>query len=374
MSDLILTVDPSSSITKGLYSCVPFHLQLMLMEPELAQLTKSTISNYEKNQIVSAKTIDSAWVELEGKYYAVGFLAQKFYATWGLLELKYKRALYKVLAMVGAIAMENKLPSRFKLSLGLLLPYGEYSDRYRFHSAVKKALSNYRFKGNQYNVELVNFECLPEGAGLLLRGRQKGLSLVERSILVIMIGFRNSSFLVIERGEITRGWTNPLGFMVLLEKAKSMTSGINDRSLISAICDAGKNVRMSSFSHLVSSESKQLRKQELDSLVRAVKIAREQYWQMWLNSITSEIPNLHSLDEIILGGGTAHYFHSELERLFDKTKSNWCEHLEERIAQFLGTSWHEGSLEYRLTDVYGFFFYLLSINPVNSPQLLAPNK
>ncbi len=369
MVALTLAVDPSSSMTKGFYSFEPFHLQLSVMEPELAQIPFSSISSYERNKIGSGSEWDSAWIELDGNYYAVGFLAQKFYGTWGLLELKYQRALYKVLAMVGALALSKKLPSRFKLSLGLLLPYGEYTDRFRFHSAVKKALSNYRFKGSQFNVELVNFECLPEGAGLLLRGRETGESLTNQKILVIMIGFRNSSFLVIERGEITRGWTTPLGFIRILEKVKSMTSGYRDRDLIEAICSAGKNVKVSSFSHLISSRTKQLRKQELDEIVLAVKTAREEYWQILLNSIASEIPNISAFDEVILGGGTAYYFRDYLQGLFDKTKLNWCNHLEQRIAKFIGADWSNKSLQYRLTDVYAFFFYLLSKTQRNGRQL-----
>ncbi len=366
MVDLILGVDPSSSLSKGFYTGIPFQLQLSLMEPELAQVKASSIETYEKNLLGSASIDDSAWIAVDGDYYAIGFLAQKFYGTLGLKQVKYQRALYKVLAMVGTIAQTKKLPTRFKLSLGLLLPYSEYRDRDRFHQIVKKALAKYSFRGTEYNVELVNFLCLPEGAGLLLRASEQGEISKAQTVLVIMIGYRNASFLLVERGQIKQGWTTPLGFIGMIEPIKSMTSALEEKSLTAAICRAGSRVKSGELSPLVRSAGTELQKQELSEIVNAVKLARGEYWQMLVNYINTEIPNLTAIDQVILGGGTAHYWRSELDRFFAKKKVNWCSHLESRIHKFLGERWEKESLQYRLTDSYAFFFYLMSITKSKS--------
>ncbi len=363
MVDLILGVDPSSSGSKGFFTTIPFQLELSLMEPQLAQVKADSLDAYQKNLLGSTSIEDSAWIALDGEYYALGFLAQKFYGTLGLKQLKYQRALYKVLAMVGAIAQRKQLPTRFKLSLGLLLPYGEYTDRDRFHQIVKKALAQYCFRGTEYNVELVNFVCRPEGAGLLMRrGAVEKESLGRRTVLVIMIGYRNASFLLLERGQVKQGWTTPLGFIRMIEPIKSMTSDLDETSLTAAICRAGSRVKAAELASLVRSVGAELQKLELAEIVKAVKLARGQYWQMLVNYINTEIPNFTEIDEVILGGGTAHYWRAELERFLNKKQVsiNWCSHLESRIASFLGQRREEESLEYRLTDAYAFFFYLMS--------------
>ncbi len=360
MVDLILGVDPSSSLSKGFYTSIPFQLELSLIEPELAQVNASSLENYENNFLGAASIEDSSWITLDTEHYAVGFLAQKFYGSLGLKQVKYQRALYKVLAMVGAIAQTKKLPTRFQLSLGLLLPYSEYTDRDRFYQIVKKALAQYSFRGTEYNVELVNFVCLPEGAGLLLRGIPGGVPTSAQTVLVIMIGYRNASFLLVERGQIKSGWTTPLGFIRMVEQVQSMTSALEEKSLTAAICQAGSRVKSRELAHLVHSVGAELQKQELAEIVDAVKAARREYWQMLVNSINAEIPNSLQINDVILGGGTAHYLRAELERFFAKKNINWCSHLESRIDSILGERRQKECLEYRLTDAYAFFFYLLS--------------
>ncbi|MGH2416458.1 MAG: ParM/StbA family protein, partial [Microcystaceae cyanobacterium] len=158
MADLCLAFDPGSSLSKGIYTLKPFKMEWLVMEPEVVQVPYVGIEQYESNRIGNPHPENQAWIERQGNYYAVGFLARKrFYGRVALKEVKYRQAVDKVLAMVGAIASSKRLPREFSLSLGILLPFGEYEDRKRFKELMAEALENFSFRGQLYRVKLEQF-------------------------------------------------------------------------------------------------------------------------------------------------------------------------------------------------------------------------
>lgn len=232
MADLVVAFDPGSTLSRAFYTAKPFNLELLLMEPEVASVRKQSIEAYERNKIGKAAPENSAWVEYEGKYRAVGFLAKnRFHANPGLQELKFEKAIYKVLALVGSIAQNKSLPARFNLGIGVFLPWGEYQDRQRFQQLLAQALANFTFRGQKFSIVLETFDCMPEGGGLITRGRRPGFSLRQQTVVVVMVGYRNASALVLCRGEMTGADTNNLGFVRLIEQVKAQTSGQEDNEL-----------------------------------------------------------------------------------------------------------------------------------------------
>ncbi|WP_220186634.1 hypothetical protein [Nostoc sp. ATCC 53789] len=175
--DLMLSLDPGTSMTKMVYrvlSEIPYKSELLCMEPELIKISKDSLDLYESGQMNRPNPENEAWIEYNGEYYAVGFLAQKYFeARINFLELKYENAIPKTLAAVGAIAIRDSLKANFDLSLGLLLPYGEWEDRERLERGLTKALSSFSFRGKQFCINLINFQCLPEGGGLILTRSKK---------------------------------------------------------------------------------------------------------------------------------------------------------------------------------------------------------
>lgn len=363
--DLEIALDFGGSRTKGVFTLKPFNLELITMEPEVVRVARPSIESYMDINVGGASPQDSAWVEYRDEIHAVGFLAKKsFSGNPGLGELKFERALYKVLAVVGAIAQQRKLPQKFTLGLGVLLPWGEYSDRKRFEHLVAEALHDYRFRGQQLSVVLQRFNCNPEGGGLLYLGRNSNFSLSNRNIAVVMIGYRNASALVVQRGNMTSGNTSELGFIRLLEKVQQVTSGIGDAQLSAAIYNAGPRVAEKALKALPRSTGAELRNQEISTIAESIKQLRPGYWsaiESWLQNV---IPS--DTDEVIISGGTAGYLHRLLSQHFQQFEVNWCDHLEDRIlTAFPGQA---DSLQYRLTDVYGFFFGLQALHNSSSNQ------
>lgn len=357
MSELTLAVDPGGSFLKGFFTLETFKPELILMEPEVAVVPLHSLESYEQSKIGSSSPENSAWIEYKGKYQAVGFLARKrFHAGLQLQRRKFELALPKVLAMVGAIAEKYDLPNGSTVRIGILLPWGEYRDRELFNALITEALANYKFRGNEKSFVLDLFICLPEGGGVLTRGRAPGSSLKEQTVAVVMLGYRDASILLVERGEMSVGHTEPLGFAKLIDSVKSQTSGLNDQKLVAAICKAGKNVSPKALEQLVVSLDSAYKNHELSTIRAAISNAREEYWMMLCQWLKLQVPR--SADEVLLAGGTANFLRTELNNFFSFSQVNWCEHLEKQVNNSFSSQMAAKSLDYRLTDVYGLFFYL----------------
>jgi hypothetical protein len=357
MTDLCLAFDPSSSVSKAIYTLKPFKVEWLFMEPEAIEVPDVGIEQYEANRIGEAEPENQAWIEVKGKYYAVGLLARnRFYGDAALKELKYERAVYKVLAMVGAIAAKKKLSTTFSLSLGILLPYGEYQDRERFKSLIASALENFSFRGQCYRVILENFNCLPEGAGILLRGLEASVNLKQTNVLVIMVGYRNASFLLWEKGQLSRGETTELGFVRLLERVKESTSGLTLTELLVPVTEAGSQIETSQLRSLVKSSNVEGQQTELRQVVEAIAMARPQIWASLSNWLQSR--KFPTIDHVAIAGGTSYYYRQELKSLWTRARIHWGKNLEKQIIKMLGKSCYQVGWRYRLTDVYGYFFFL----------------
>lgn len=358
MTDLLITLDPGSSLTKIFYAVKSNQAELLLMEPEVIQVSPESIEAYESSKVGNPSPENCAWIECNGKYSVVGFLARtQFLADPGLDELKYERAIYKVLAAVGAIAEREALPSQFSLRLGLLLPWGEYQDRERFHRLVAEALKNFHFRFQEFSVCLTEFDCKPEGGGLfLVRRRQLGEAFNQQDTEVVVIGYRNASYLTVKRGSVIKGDTSDLGFVRLIEKVQQRTSGQKAERLTPAIYKAGAKVQTKALLNLARSCDPTLRSEEVATIASAIKLARTDYWEALYNWFQNNIP--YELDSVIISGGTADYLRSELKSCFSHAAITWVDELELKIKETFGTNIPNASLSFRLTDAYGFFMFM----------------
>lgn len=371
MADVTIAADFGASLGRAIYSTTSGHLkpELLLLEPQVVQVPEKSIDNYEKYKMGQANPEDSAWVKYGETYFAVGFLAKKNFHTVHCLEsLKVDSAIPQALALVGSVAQKKALPSRFSLSLGILLPWNEFRDREKFESQIATALADYTFRGHRLSVQLESLTALPEGGGIFARGRvperigQKLRNPKEIMIAVIMLGYRNSSILVIEKGELTKGATGDFGFARMIEKVQTFTSGQRVDVLIPIICQARSRVGKRALETLARSHRTELRHKEVEEIADAIADARAEYVALLQNWLLQHLPSQTRIDEFIVSGGTARYLKKELTDLLRgfNASLNWCASLEERIDNTFGNTVGNYSLEYRLADVYGLFYKLLN--------------
>jgi hypothetical protein len=371
MSNLIVSFDPGASLTKIVYELATEGKPcLMTMEPEMLKLPQSSIDAYMSSRkgLESPKPVDEAWVSSpangDTQCTVVGFLAQQFSASARLDKLKYETSIHKALAVIGAIAQHNKLPNRFSLSLTSLLPYGEYQNRQAFEQQLQSALKDFRFRGQRLRVKLERFECLPEGAGLaMIRQRQNGKEWFNaQTIAVLMFGHRNTSLLLFERGKMTAGYTNGLGFHQMVKRVIERTSGQDTTALTSAIYAAGSDITADNqaIRTLVKSREPKNIDYELQMIVNAIATAKAEYWSRLYDWLESTLP---AVNEVILSGGAALYLEQELQDCFQEISTYWGADLQQQVQEvfkdksndYYRTFREQEALSFRLIDAFGLF-------------------
>ncbi|EAZ88889.1 ParM/StbA family protein [Crocosphaera chwakensis] len=368
MSDLTMALDFGSSLGRAIYTTSSSYVkpELLLLDPHVVEVPNISIANYEKYKVGNPSPQDSSWVNLNDTYFAVGFLAKRQFSTIHCLNsLKIDSAIPLTLAMVGAVAEIKGLGTTFSLDLGVLLPWSEFKDKDKLKSVLDSALQSFEYRGQQYHVTLQAFDALPEGGGLFARGRvaSKGKPMkrvTETNLVVLMIGYRNASILVVERGELTIGLTSEFGFSQMITKIKTFTSGQSEDVLIPAIC-TGKSISDRTLERLARSQRAELREAEKKEIKDAIEDSQQEYVATLTNWISQQIPPHLEIDEILLGGGTAKYFKRNLTTLLKSygAQINWSQSLEKRVVQTFGNEVSKNYLASRLADVYGLFYRLL---------------
>jgi len=351
---LSLAIDLGASLTKAIGNRyqdggVP---TLICMEPEIADVSSSSIKVYERQKIGGTDPENRCWVGIGNEYMAVGFLARnKFGGSALLADLKYASAVAKILGTVWVMKEHLGLGQKFTLAMTVLLPPSEYEDRSRLEETLKSALSRYETPSGILNVKLVLFDAKPEGGGIFLTRLQKiGEELKKKVCAIAMVGHRNASVLIVNRGVVNPGKTSEYGSNYLAEKVAEMCSGLDpeDRNLIKAIVEAGDNVEPEPFRKISKSRSAKEQQQDIDKMVEATQIARDEYIRTLTRWLNQRIPK--DTEELIFCGGTAFYLRTALEKHYAEVPIIWNADIEippELDMADMGAP--------RLGDVYGVF-------------------
>jgi hypothetical protein len=365
MPDLTLIFDPGSSLSKVIYHLADGKPRLLLMEPEVIELSLSSIEAHRKARggLGVTRPEDDVWLHCgDGQLcQVVGYLAQQFLATVRMTEVKYERALYKVLAAVGAIAQQTNLSQKFSVAIAALLPYSEYQTAQRLQQLLKQHLRNYSFRGERLQVKLETFECRPEGGGLAMaRVMQHGAEWFQQQTLaIVMFGHRNTSVLLFERGKLAVGNTTDLGFHQLVDKVLNRTSGQNADALTRAIYALGNALTPDNpqVQPLVKTRSPTEQDLEREQIITAILTARAEYWsrlQDWLDTVLPQVTG------VIISGGAALYLQDELENYFNRTRTDWGIDLQRRLQELLELDYRAHrpdaeALSFRLIDAFGMY-------------------
>ncbi len=356
----MVTLDPGYSDTKIITRLAPSRLELLLMSPHVVEVSREGLDLYKASRITKPEPENEAWVEYNGRYYAVGSLARKYFkAKLVLDDLKYELGIAKVLAACGVIAIKEGLPDKFELALAVPLPFAEWNDRLKFEREVRKALADFAFCDKPMSLKLKVFICFPEGGGhVQIRGERIGAAFAQSKIAALMFGFRDLSTVLFDLGVIS-GETERLGSTKLIELVQNRTSGHNSeeraRKLLESIHQAGKEIKVKNFKHLALSRNPEYRAEELEQLVEAIKAARSEYWGMVSRFLLNSIPA--DVDEIIVGGGTSDYLRPELQSFFaghfGQASLSWSAELEEDVRVAFNLSSQKKGLCVRLSDAFG---------------------
>ena len=344
---LCISVDVGGSQTKIIYQFLGEAPQYLFMSPGIEQISKSDLELYNARQgWIGAPSVEQqAWVEWKDNIFVVGDFVSEFAPVDRIFERKYENALYKLLAAVGVILSKHEVPSKGRgskvdLSIGLLLPCNEYSDRARFEEQFKIMLSKLNFRGQSWKVNLSNFQCMPEGSGLVgIRCASVGLEWLKgNKVAVLMFGHRNVTAIYFEGGVMKYNDSPLLGFSVFLDDVCSRVSGLERDKLASAIFKGIEEYRLvrhlqqnfysarpkwenlNSIKALATARDEELRASEHKDLVEAIELAIPRYWmkiRKWLDKVIPTMPT-----QVLLGGGAALFWEPELEIYFNCAKNS----------------------------------------------------
>lgn len=353
--------------------CDYFEPRLIMLDPYLTKVSMKSLDLLEQKPFANNVTENQAWVKLEENYYALGFLAQNNYrATLTLEPLKIDLAIPQTLGIIGNMANKLDYPSEFSINLGILLPWGEYVGRDRLEGLLAAALSRFIYRGKEYSVKLNGFYSLPEGGGLFARGRpprktQQG----KNRVWIVNIGYRNASLLFVERGNLVKGFTSDLGFSMCIEKIKNYTSGCPESELLAAICQNKTGISDRTLSKLIKSSNPATIAIERERLREAKEVFVGEYLDILSNWCSLKMQPRSAI--ALAGGGTGHYLKSQINQKLTTATGiplYWCNLLEQQVRTTFGIG---TNLSGRLTDLYGFFFYLVDRLKQNSPTPQASN-
>ncbi len=312
---LILAMDFGGSSTKCIGGTSFEKRFVIAMEPEVIEFPASL--SRPRGEVGEADPKDRAWIELGGKYYAVGYLAQyRFAAHPQLSRLKVETAVYKVLAAVWVMAEKFKLGTQMKLALYCVLPPGESKNKEWLYSQLKEALREFVTQSGLMSVELVNFDCKAEGSGLFMLHRAKRGNEAIRSLVlaVVMLGYRNASVLACYRGSVGESVSADLGFVKLAAEVQQQTSGYQKESLATAIATAGDSNNEVPLKRLLRHRSTEQQQEELAQLRQAISDARQTYTIKLRDWLSEALPP--QVEELVFCGGTSDYLKTELMAMF----------------------------------------------------------
>jgi hypothetical protein len=337
MPDLSVAIDVGGSSTKIVYQTAAMDKShCWQMPPAVEPISQAQLDRFFEQQAGLGQLHPSlhAWLAIDDQVWVVGQMALRFMPEDRIQEKKYENALYKVLAVVGAILEGHELATDklISLRLAMVLPMDEFGDRKRLQAQLQLMLKSFHFRGRRYRVKLDHWLCRPEGAGLMaFYLKQFPTEFAEKSVGFVMLGHRNVTGLRFDAGELMASDSPLLGFAGVLDQVVAATSGIQPLPLCEALFQAHYQATdqiyrphqtfhpewasLPAMQALITVKQPALREAELAELERAMQNAMQDYWtrlERWLLKI---FPG--AINTVVIGGGAALFLQPELEVHFN---------------------------------------------------------
>jgi hypothetical protein len=249
---------------------------------------------------------NSVWVSSQATCYALGILAtQHTGRSIKVKPLKVEAAPLKTLGAIAVATQKLGVGKKFLLSVSIVLPSGESQQSTIYEQVLRESIAgkvNTPWGQFQTKLHLVTIDI--EGKGILLYHRQ--LSKEIKNTLVLMLGYRNASFIATAGKIIAAKHCSDIGFHSLLQKIVSLTAGYSIERLLIPVSQYRTQQQESALERVLRfGLDSPHRAQELASLKAAIEQAEDFYINQLLNWLTEFLTI--DVDEIVLAGGAAGY-------------------------------------------------------------------
>ena len=352
---IYLAGDLGTSGSKFFYKCRDSQQEPLWMGAGVADgLTTLSLSNLN----AGGRPQDHAWLQIGDEVILVGDAAKTFVDGNSLAENKSNQAVYRILATLGVIAQQERLPSQYDAVVWLPLPLTEMSTKDEIAAKLTQTAQNFRFRGTPQQVRL-NLKFCPEGFGLYLnRKRQldaEAVSIDQRRTIILMLGHRNLSILCFEQGSLKNARSNSdgPGFWQVFERA-ARSCGVTpaDYPALMAALATGRTQQISQA------------RAEVYNFAAPYEAVRRAYWKaakIYLqDNLLGQLSGTPT--DVIVSGGGAFVMRHDIKDYFDDLRiteqvifaDGHQENLDE-IVKKLPEAAENPSLVMRMTDCYGLF-------------------
>jgi hypothetical protein len=332
------------------------HRHTIFLSPEIIEINESIAKTVE---YADPGGIDRLWVRVEAKYFAIGRMARELMATTLVAQAKSRFICEKTAAVVWAIAKHFDLPPNIHLDLICLLPPGELREREILQDLVKKVLGDFEAPDGCYSVTVDRVQYLPEGIGIYERFKSwYGASVRDVEIGILMMGHRNTSFFTAHNNKLGTLRSSEIGFSRIVQSlglpiTDRLTEGTakwltehDDRILAQILTSRGVVSQQDNLSSL---------KQTIDN-ARQIQVMAILQW-------LSEIVSTSQLGIVLIAGGAADSFKTELIKYFDEVLPDLPYSNTKEAGIFFHGGKHEVSkvpkeTQNRFMDVLGVWQYL----------------
>lgn len=339
--------------------------KFFLVSPYVRQLTQATYNDALEYQGDSQGSLDSSLVSFinpdsgDRVFWELGETA----ARPGFLQVesrKFEFCLAKVLGLLGYLIQQHlNTTEPINLSLGVLLPLNELEDRHLLAQWIRQTINDFEFNGVAVrNINLVTFDCKPEGYGLF-----RAYS-AER---VLLVGHRDSTWLCFNSGKLNTKLSCTLPETGMHDFIRSIRFPIsNELQAARALSLAGRKLKQKPLMELTQTRSQA----EFEQLQQAIRQAHSQYWVDRRSQFSSLA--MSGRQTIPVSGGTAHYFSEELNQLFAKefkVQLYWCKDLHDEFRNRFNLGEGNDELLYRFADPYAYARSLLISERYNTKSV-----
>ncbi|WP_206818395.1 ParM/StbA family protein [Chroococcus sp. FPU101] len=374
-------IDPGTSGTKAIVEYLkdefPFERveKYFLIEPSVRQLTEATYRHLLDGAGESVGLGSNLVSYLDPKdgnrvYFEVGETAVRL----GLITVsdrKFEKLLAKVLVFLGyLVRCELQTTEQVHVELGILLPFDEYEDRRLLAPWLKQILGTvedestvgFEFNGDRLtNIRLKTIEFKPEGYGIYQAHPSE-------RVAVLVVGHSDSSWLYFNNGKLITERSRTFPGTGMHDFITTLQFPITyELKAAEFLAKAGKNLNPDILCHLTQTKSPS----EIGLLQQAIKEAKHQYWVDRRSQFSSL--DLSGLSCILTTGGTANFFSTELDGLFQELfgiRLHWCKSLMLEFFERFKME-RKSDLLHRFADCYGYYKGLSGVKATQSKTLEA---
>lgn len=328
---LVVSFDFGYSGIKILYNLGDKPMRFLTFPTMVTPIQKNLADVYQTSYATVKYPENAAWVAMkeedgqEAEYFAVGDLAEVGGVIQGFKQDKTLNIRLFLQAGIGAIAELEMIDSfdEIKLKLMMLLPKDLLKGDI-YEKVARTALRRFVFRGKELECEIEEIKFAAEGEGLLRAGRYGSKDkkpLRFKRVGGVMIGCRDMTFLLCDRGTPHKPIVRPLGMGSMIDTLVQTTSFKMDKDMYRVLWEIkeeerkktpdGERIKMLVAKLVPGTRFDNERNLLIEDMTQSLAAAKKQYVNLLLDFIGNEI-GPKDLDELVIGGGTALYLSEEI--------------------------------------------------------------